>query len=115
MALYRALNNLDAGKTQIGRGEVFAGERIGDHVLERLLKLGRVALVSAPPLAMLPDWEKRAAKLKKIGVSTVEEFIAGEAGVMAKACLVSAERIGMWKLEVLECLKAPGERGKRRR
>lgn len=105
--LYRALSNLDAGKTKIRKGQVFPQYVLTGPVLDKLTRLGRISRVSTPPLSVLPGWSKRAEKLARIGVETAEQFVLADDADLKKAMRASPERVKYWKEEILDFLSAP--------
>lgn len=88
MPLYRALFNL-SGVAQ--RGELTQLTHLKLEQIAKLEQSGAVSRVSAPPLAALPDWEKRAVKLQNIGIVDVEQLVEADPAQIAKALRVKAE------------------------
>jgi len=98
--LYRALADLDAGKRVIRKGCVFLGKELGESVCDALLQRGRIAVVSTPPLIVLPNWTIRAELLRTVGIVTVEQFLEFDTDELAKAIERTLEKVNEWKKEV---------------
>ncbi len=111
MTLYRALTNLSKGEHVIERGSVFLGTMLSEDSRTKLLNLGRIAEASAPPLAAIPNWAARAAKMSKVGITTVEEFITVPDAELAKTLKVSPQLAAEYKTALLSCLKTPDPQG----
>ncbi len=73
MPLYRALDHLDNG---VRKGRVFNHSRIKAENVQRLIEVGAIAEVRAPPLLALPDpWPDRAARVADAGIVDLEQLI----------------------------------------
>ncbi|RPI52771.1 MAG: hypothetical protein EHM56_08010 [Chloroflexi bacterium] len=106
MAIYRALKDLDAGKTLIRRGQVFMSGTLPGAVVDRLAELGKIAPVSTPPLAVLPGWKARAGKIAP-EIETAGDFLEADSARLAKVLKVSPDRIEPMKLELAGWLSVP--------
>ena len=76
MVLLRALRKLNIG---IAAGEVFPATRLKPAVRQLLLDRGIVAVVNAPPVAMLPGIERVLDVLVAAGVTTLGALVAAKA------------------------------------
>ena len=108
MAWYRALKSLSNG---IGKGQVFAGNVLRASSLPVLEERKAIARISAPPLTALPGWKTRGEKLGKAGIVAVEDFLDGDAGLLAKALKAKPEQVVKWKEEVIQLLTVPKPKG----
>lgn len=83
MPLYRALSHL-SGVAQ--RGQLTRLAHLTPEQVATLERAGAVARVASPPLAELPGWKVRAAKLAKVGIHDIEQMIEADSALIA-ACL----------------------------
>lgn len=70
--LLRAMLDLSNG---IARGQVFKASRLSDAARETLLRQGKVTLVSAPPVAVVPELAEFAPELTAAGITTAAEVL----------------------------------------
>lgn len=109
MPYYRALANLTAGSKQILRGDIFSGSLLRPDVIAALE--GRyVSRITAPPLAELPGWTRRAERLQPAGIVDIEQFLeAADSGELSS--LFAPEQIKRWRGELLSWLAPPRKGG----
>lgn len=88
MPVYRALRNL-SGVCQ--RGELTRLAHLNAEQIAKLMNVGAVAPIAAPPLAELPEWAIRAGKLAKLGITDVEQLLEVDAAQVAKTLRVKVE------------------------
>jgi hypothetical protein len=72
---YRILSNVSAKNGLIRRGQLCRLDMKPD-VLDTLIEVGAISPVSAPELAILPEWEDRAKILKKHRITEMEDLFA---------------------------------------
>jgi len=96
MTLYRILVDLDIRK----KGGIDPLTGVKPQAIDRLLAGGFIAPLSAPPLAILDGWEKRAARLAKCDVQDAGQLLEANAADLARKLHVKAATIEAWKLEV---------------
>ena len=105
MVIYRILRTLDAG----GRGQLHppgptALEWLNEEQKKKLVEVGAVSELHAPPLGELPGWKTRAKALKKVGISTVNEFMLADETELAKALKKRGPTIAKWKADIARLL-----------
>ena len=104
MAIYRVLEPLTTGHRP---GDIVSGDCFSPRVLVALLRVSALSEVRPPPLSELPGWEKRAEKLKEIGVTTVRDFLEADDDEVRR--LFNYKRISTvakWKVEAEKWLRA---------
>ena len=104
MALYRVLRN---GSNCLKRGDIISGNQFTEGEIEALVRVGALSEVAPPPISEIDGWEKRAAKLDKIGVFTVGQFLEGDVREIASALRVSQATVRRWKQGFIEELQPP--------
>ena len=104
MTLYRVVHRLsfDSGE-MIEAGVVDSLEGIPPRVISILLEKGRISEVRAPPLRILPGWEKKAEALEALGIENVDQLVdanldevAEELGTSVKGLRVAARSARQW-------------------
>jgi hypothetical protein len=111
--LYRVLRNLDGPG---GQGIVYAGtldtlDWLPERNIAILLGIDAVAETTAPPLEILPDWKRRAARLAKVDIITAADLLTADTKELATKIKASQTTIEDWKTEVREWLTVPPPRG----
>ena len=96
MTLYRILVDLDICK----RGGLDTLSGVKPQAIDKLLASGCIAVLSAPPLAILDGWEKRAARLAKHGIQDAAQLLEADTPDLARKLHVRADVIEAWKIEV---------------
>lgn len=111
--LYRATGRLQTKKSGfVERGEITALSWLGPDQVQKLIDLGHVTHLSAPPLAELPGWTRRAARMKEVGISMADEFLEHDVEGLAAALNVKPATVERWKTEVVGLLTVlPRDRG----
>ena len=104
MALYRALRRM-TGVAQ--RGELTTLGHLNEEQIAKLIRVGAVAPISAPPLSELPGWASRAGKLAKIDILDVEQLAEADLKVIGKALRVKEETAARYQAEVKQYLVIP--------
>lgn len=100
MPLYRVLERLDKGHRIIEPGEVISLSWLNEQQIDRLIVRGAVSRLQAPPLHILPGWKLRAARLHKLGVTDVEQFLESDNEALAAGMEVKPTTIEAWKKDV---------------
>lgn len=109
--LYRALSPLSKGTRLIARqGAVFSDKLISEDALKRLLNMGKVAPVSAPPLSALPGWEKRAETLQPHKITRADTFLEMDSAALAGLLSTTEHTVDVWKRDIYAWLDAPRPR-----
>ncbi len=111
MAVYRVLRRMNKGDTFYLRGDIVKDDLFSEDALRKLLAVGAIAPVNAPPLAEIAGWEKKAKKLEAIGVSDVTQFIEADPSALAKALKVSRATILRWGRDLEEQVRPPERDG----
>lgn len=114
MGLYRILRPVDKGGEV---GGICAFAWLTEAQVDRLVALGIVAPVQAPPLSVFAGWTRRSARFGEIGIERADQFLEADTSMMAAELGVKPATVARWKQEVAQLLKAPatGERPRRRR
>ena len=105
--LYRALKDLGKGKRIIYRNSTFFGDELSPEAVEGLLKKGKIAEVSAPPLSVLPGFTRRAVRLQKFGIEKVDQFLEASNEELADALSVKPTTVARWKNEARSWMEVP--------
>lgn len=108
---YRILERLSYGGGIVERGAFHSLERCKPSALDALQKGGSISRVSAPPLAQLPGWTRRAKKLSDLGVETVTQLLATERDAIAEAMEVKPDTVRRWQDEALGWMTIAPKRG----
>lgn len=111
MAIYRVLKPLDTGKRVIQAGCFVRTGEMAEKTLVILAERGAVARIAPPPLAQLPGWKIRSARLAKAGIIDAEQFLEAEEGLLVDALKSKASLIQSWKAEVTHWLTIPQPEG----
>ena len=102
MPYYRILNNLAMGEGHIPRGTIHR-LRLSTGKINRLIEVGAISQVSTPPLAILPDWEERASRLKSLEIITIEDLFEALDDVpeqVAQLFETQVEVVLQWRIEL---------------
>lgn len=96
MAIYRALKAL-SGVAQ--RGALVRLAHLSADQVAKLVAVGAVAPIASPPLDALPNWKTRAAKLKKLDITDVEQLLEADPATVAAATRLKPETVARWQAE----------------
>ncbi len=110
--MYRALQNLDFKGQIVKRGSLLRRNRFKPSTAAKLLRVGAIAEVRPPPLAVLPGWETRARRLEKLGIITVIDLLEGgdeQETAIKRAFRIRPETLERWKAEAEGWLTAKSE------
>lgn len=74
--LYRCLERLSFGSRRrpLEIGDISTLEGVSAETIQALLEKGRISEVSAPPLSVLPGWERKAEAFEQHGITDVAEL-----------------------------------------
>ena len=111
MALYRVLKPLAKGKNTIYAGTFTRLEWLADGNRELLARVGAVAEVSTPPLAVIPGWKTRAGKLEEVGITDVVQFIEADTGAICQALDRQPKTVEKYRTELLRWMTADAPQG----
>jgi hypothetical protein len=109
MAVYRAIHRLSGVTVQ--RGHVIPPGLLDERQISILAARGAISLVAAPPLALLPGWDARAAMLSGEGIVDGAQLIEADAGALADRLDVSANEVQAWQQEMVMLLSPPTDDG----
>jgi hypothetical protein len=104
MAYYRILKRVSKG-APVGSLDRF--DWLNDDQRQRLVDLGVISQLSAPPLAELPGLSRRAKKLEPLGIVTADQFLECDIGVVSGLFRVKPETVERWQDEVMKWLIIP--------
>ena len=107
MTLYRICRPLGRDSRVLPRGSISDLSWLTPPQREKLIEVGAVAYVGAPPLAELPGWKLRAPRLAKIGIISIIDFLEAEEGRIQEILKVRPETVRQWKTDVRGLLEAP--------
>ncbi len=110
MALYRVLRTLERGNKTIPRQTLVFARDWNAGVLEKLIAVGAISPVLAPPLSELPGWTKRAGRLSAMGILTAADFLEADDAIYEEAFHVRPETIRQWRTDVTHWLTGPPEK-----
>jgi len=108
MTTYRVIKRtpLSTGQEQ---GDLVDSSRFKQSTLDRLIISGTIAEVFMPPLAELPGWAGRAARLEPLGIVTVNDLIESDAetikAIKKEFKYRTITPIKRWQEEALQWLK----------
>lgn len=94
------------------RGDLHALQHLNAAAIERLIDVGAVARIAAPPLTVLRltstnAWANHAAKLAKAGIVDAEQFLESDPERIAETLRVKVETAQQYLDEVRALLIAP--------
>jgi hypothetical protein len=103
--LYRALVDLDICKA----GALSPLSKLAPANIDRLIRAGCIAPLSAPPLAVVDGWQARARRLEKQGVIDAMQLLEADPAALARRLHVKAATIAEWQSEIEAWLMPQGE------
>jgi hypothetical protein len=107
MPLYRLLQNLAFPDRTLPRGSLSRLLGSKPDVIGKLTLKGGIAEVAPPPLAILPGWKLRSAKLAKIGIITAVDFLESADDGILKTMRIGPDVLAKWRTEVEGWLISP--------
>jgi len=109
--IYRVIQRLVTGKNQniyIEPGSTVKADRFKPGVIQKLVKVGAVAPVSAPPLHVFQGWKLRSKRFEAAGYDAIK-FLETDDETIAEATGYQARSIAKWRKELEELLLLSGE------
>jgi len=86
-------------------GDIIRDGELSPGTIQALLARAILVRVSTPPLSELSEcWEKRARKLNKAGIVTVEDLAQANVNKTAKVVSLSPRTIRRWQQEAIDYL-----------
>lgn len=110
MSLYRVLRPLQKGNQKIMAGDFILGDTFAPDALEKLTGTGAIAMLYAPPLSELPDFDG-ADQLATIGIVQADQFLEADVDNIAPRLSVDKSIIRQWRVEVANWLIIPVRAG----
>lgn len=107
MPLFRVLRSLSKRERVIPAGELTDLHWLTDEQRQKLMAVGAVAPIQTPPIAALPGWKTRAAKLITAGIYTVEDALETQVAALADAGGVRHDTAERWLRELREWVVVP--------
>lgn len=109
--IFRVLRRLATGpnlNTYVEPGSTVRDDRFRPRIVQRLIKVGAIAPVSAPPLSVLRGWKLRSERLEEAGYGAIK-FLETDDETIAKATGYHVRSITKWRKELEELLLLGGE------
>lgn len=98
--LYRVLERLEC-RPPILKGHIGTLLKLKELSRQKLEERGRIAIVHAPPLEMLPGWRYRARHLRrKTGVNNAEDLLMADADDLSQRLMLSPSIVRRWQDEI---------------
>ena len=108
MPMYRVLRTLSRGHDKFVKvGTLTDLAWLKDEQRATLEMVGAVSRISAPPLAQLPGWKRRAERLGEVGLHTVDDVLAEDAGALAEAIKAKPSTVEKWQTELVGLITVP--------
>lgn len=106
MPLFRVILPLDKGGHTIYPGSFTRLEWLQESQQQVLVDVGAVSEVVAPPLAILPGWTTRAARLMEAGIEDVVQFLDADDDTLCAALKRKKETVATYRNELYRWLTA---------
>lgn len=108
MPMYRVLRTLSRGHDKfIKAGTLTDLAWLKDEQRATLEMVGAVSRISAPPLAQLPGWKRRAERLGEVGLHTVDDVLAQDTASLAESIKAKASTVEKWQAELVGLITIP--------
>jgi len=99
--IYRVLKPLSKGFNKVIKaGQVIDLNWLDSEQLAKLVQVGAISRLQAPPLHKLPGWTARSKRLRKAGFDGVEAFLEADDEQLAEAMNLKARTVRRWKEEL---------------
>ena len=113
MPMYRVLRTLSRGHDKFVKvGTLTDLAWLKDEQRATLEMVGAVSRISAPPLAQLPGWKLRTAKLGKLDIHTFDDFLERDPDEIAEGVGVQRRTVDKWRAELVDWLTPPQRGGR---
>lgn len=113
MPMYRVLRPLSRKLEQfIPVGTLTDLAWLNDAQQAKLIQVGAVSRISAPPLAQLPGWKLRAGKLAALDIHTFDDFLEADPDTVAEGVGVQRRTVDKWRAELKDWVTVPQRGGR---
>lgn len=113
MSIFRVLRPLSRKHEQIvPRGTLTALDWLKPEQQQRLIDVGAVSRISAPPLASLPGWIARGGHLGRVGIHTFDDFLERTDAEIAELVNKRETTIARWRAELISLITVPQRGGR---
>ena len=103
MPAFRVLKPLSKGFNKvIPAGSIVNIGWLNDEQLAKLVEVGAIARIQAPPLSRFPGWKTRSKRLNKAGISSVEAFLEADDEWLAGKLGLKPPTVARWKSELVD-------------
>ena len=106
MTLYRALKSLQTKRGLIPAGDFISSTAMPPAALAKLEEVGALAVLHAPPLSELPDFEG-AEPLATIGIVNADQLLEADSGKIIERLNIDVTTFHAWCVEVSNWLIIP--------
>jgi len=106
VAIYRVLRNLIVNEERILRGSLSDLAQVSEQGRLKLLKMGRITRIEAPPLDVFPGWQFRAKRFAKLDILNAEDLLEADESI-SEQLRIKPDTLERWKGEVRELMQAP--------
>lgn len=96
MALYRVLKRLDVGRRVIPAGSFLGAGTLNPEAIQRLLNVGALGELHAPPLSELPGLDSAAEQLALIGIFNADQLLECDIDKTAEQIGVTPDTVSGW-------------------
>lgn len=111
MALYRVLNSLQMSNRVIPRGDFVTSAEYSQEALDKLDEVGAVALLHAPPLSELPDFDGMAEQLAAVGIISADQLLELPIDEIVNRTNADVATVRQWRVDVANWLIVPVRAG----
>jgi len=111
MPMYRVLRPLSRKlETFIPKGTLTALEWLNDEQQAKLIQVGAVSRIAAPPLGTLPGWTRRGSRLGQVGIHTFDDFLERDDADIAELIGAKESTVSKWRAELVGLITVPEPR-----
>lgn len=108
MTVYRALMKLDRGsKGVIKCGQIVVDRNWKPGYIDRLVEVGALAPISAPPISTLPGWGDSDEVLESIGIVTADQLLEASDEAVMRALEIDSMQLAQMRADVVNWLTVP--------
>ncbi len=105
--MYRALANLTTGKGLIQRGQAFSKRKMAQVTADKLLEMGKIVEVNAPPLSAIPEMKAHCRKLKRVSITQADAFVDADPLELVQVLDLDERQIILLQDKICRALDAP--------